>query len=144
MVSAVRRLGTSPIGGNPAGDVVIVDFNDYQCPYCKRTHPAMKSVVAADGKVIDHGVVGEFGLLLLFLDAKQPLSQAVAARAAAGWGGDRYVAWDNGDQTCLRANFVMDTQADTDQLASALREWAGHQPGATVQGSNPIILTTCG
>jgi protein-disulfide isomerase len=41
----------SPIGGNPNGDVVIVDFNDYQCPYCKRTHQAMKSVVAADGKV---------------------------------------------------------------------------------------------
>ena len=80
---------------------------------------------AADGKVIDHGVVGEFGLLLMFLDAKQPLSQAVAARAAGGWGGDRYVAWDKGDQTCLRANFVMDTQADTDQLVSALREWAG-------------------
>src|SRR4030081_1042254 len=40
-----------PIGGNPNGDVVIVDFNDYQCPYCKRTHQAMKSVVAADGKV---------------------------------------------------------------------------------------------
>jgi protein-disulfide isomerase len=41
----------SPIGGNPNGDVVIVEFNDYQCPYCKRTHQAMKSVVGADGKV---------------------------------------------------------------------------------------------
>ena len=45
------RDSDSPIGGNPNGDVVIVDFNDYQCPYCKRTHQAMKSVVAADGKV---------------------------------------------------------------------------------------------
>lgn len=34
-----------------SGDVVIVDFNDYQCPYCKRAHQALKSVVAADGKV---------------------------------------------------------------------------------------------
>lgn len=41
----------SPSGGNATGDVVIVDFNDYQCPYCKRAHQALKSVVAADGKV---------------------------------------------------------------------------------------------
>jgi protein-disulfide isomerase len=41
----------SPSGGNVDGDVVIVDFNDYQCPYCKRSHQALKSVVAADGKV---------------------------------------------------------------------------------------------
>src|SRR5438128_9523991 len=41
----------SPIDGNPTGDVVIVDFNDYQCPYCKRAHQAVKSVTSADGKV---------------------------------------------------------------------------------------------
>ena len=45
------RDADSPIGGNPNGDVVIVDFNDYQCPYCKRAHQAMKSVVGADGNV---------------------------------------------------------------------------------------------
>ncbi len=41
----------SPVAGNPNGDVVIVEFNDYQCPYCKRSYQAMKSVVGADGKV---------------------------------------------------------------------------------------------
>lgn len=41
----------SPIGGNPNGDVVMVEFNDYQCPYCKRAHQAVKSVTGADGKV---------------------------------------------------------------------------------------------
>lgn len=41
----------APFSGNGAGDVVIVDFNDYQCPYCKRAHLAVKAVAAADGKV---------------------------------------------------------------------------------------------
>src|SRR5947207_1668458 len=45
------RDADDPIGGNPSGDVVIVDFNDYQCPYCKRAHHAVNSVVGADGKV---------------------------------------------------------------------------------------------
>src|SRR5438105_2873364 len=35
------RDGTSPVGGNAAGDVTIVEFFDYACPHCKAAEPAM-------------------------------------------------------------------------------------------------------
>ncbi|TXH85551.1 MAG: DsbA family protein [Rhizobium sp.] len=41
----------APVLGNPKGDVTIVEFFDYQCPYCKKSHPDVASVVEEDGKV---------------------------------------------------------------------------------------------
>lgn len=34
--------------GNPAGDVTIVEFFDYQCGYCKRVHPTLTTLVQRD------------------------------------------------------------------------------------------------
>ena len=45
------RDAETPVGGNPNGNVVIVEFNDYQCPYCKRAYVAVKAVAKADGNV---------------------------------------------------------------------------------------------
>jgi protein-disulfide isomerase len=42
---------TAPVGGNKAGDVTIVEFFDYNCPYCKTVAPALKKAIEADGKV---------------------------------------------------------------------------------------------
>ncbi len=40
-----------PVLGNPKGDVTIVEFFDYQCPYCKLGHPDLMKTVEKDGNV---------------------------------------------------------------------------------------------
>jgi protein-disulfide isomerase len=37
-----------PIGGNPTGDVTIVEFFDTRCPYCRKLEPAMADLLARD------------------------------------------------------------------------------------------------
>lgn len=41
----------APTGGNPAGDLTIVAFLDYNCPYCKRTAPILARVTEEDGHI---------------------------------------------------------------------------------------------
>jgi len=40
-----------PVGGNPNGDATLVEFFDYNCPYCKRMAPVMTQAEAADPKL---------------------------------------------------------------------------------------------
>ena len=39
------NIGTSPILGNPNAPVTIVEFSDFQCPFCARFHPVLRDVL---------------------------------------------------------------------------------------------------
>jgi protein-disulfide isomerase len=41
----------SPIGGNPTGDVTIVEFFDYNCPYCRLVAPTLEELERTDPNV---------------------------------------------------------------------------------------------
>jgi protein-disulfide isomerase len=41
----------SGVAGNPQGDIAIVEWFDYNCPYCRKLQPELQQVVYDDGKV---------------------------------------------------------------------------------------------
>src|SRR5215472_1081085 len=49
--AAVLRDPEIPVAGNPDGDIAIVEWFDYQCPYCRKLEPELAQVVQDDGKV---------------------------------------------------------------------------------------------
>ena len=107
--------------------------------------PVSVTAPTADGSVIDRGVIGELGLDLMLerMVLRGEITDTTARTIAGGWAGDRYVAWDLNGQTCVRDRFVMNGTAAGPALLSALRQFAADHPGATVQGSGPILFTAC-
>jgi protein-disulfide isomerase len=71
---------TSPVGGNPKGDVTIVEFFDYNCGYCKRVFPTIKKLLAEDKNI--RYVFKEFPIL-------SPASELAARAALAAWRQDK-------------------------------------------------------
>ena len=53
--------GFSYVGGNPEGDITVVEFLDYQCGFCKRAFPAVEELINSDGNI--RFIVQEFPIL---------------------------------------------------------------------------------
>jgi len=43
--------GYSWVGGNPDGDITLVEFLDYRCGYCRRAFPEVTKLMHADGNI---------------------------------------------------------------------------------------------
>ncbi|MEL6690625.1 MAG: DsbA family protein [Pseudomonadota bacterium] len=39
------------VGGNPEGDITIVEFLDYRCGFCRRAFPEVEQLVSTDGNI---------------------------------------------------------------------------------------------
>lgn len=80
----VFRDPASPVGGNLAGDVMMVEFFDYNCPYCRKVGSAVRETMAGDLRL--RVVYKEFPIL-------GPNSMIAAKAALAAHRQDRYVAF---------------------------------------------------
>ncbi|PVA08991.1 hypothetical protein DC366_16400 [Pelagivirga sediminicola] len=47
----LERDPNAPVLGNPEGDVTVVEFFDYNCPYCKRAMSEVQGLLDADSNV---------------------------------------------------------------------------------------------
>jgi len=48
---AVLRDPEIPVLGNAKGDLTVVEYFDYQCPYCKKLAPEIAQVIKEDGNI---------------------------------------------------------------------------------------------
>ncbi|WP_424986192.1 DsbA family protein [Microbulbifer sp. S227A] len=77
---ALFNDGYSWVGGNPDGDITLVEFMDYRCGYCRRAKPEVAKLLAEDGNI--RLIVKEFPILG---DASVASSRfAIATRKVAG------------------------------------------------------------
>ncbi|MBV1887629.1 MAG: DsbA family protein [Parvibaculaceae bacterium] len=74
------------VGGNPNGDVSIVEFFDYNCGYCKQAMDAVMEVVEADGNI--RLVLKEFPIL-----SESSTIASEMAVAALKQGNDKYLTF---------------------------------------------------
>ena len=83
---AIFNDGYSFVGGNPDGDITLVEFLDYRCGYCKRAHGEVAELLQNDGNI--RWIVKELPILG---DASVLASRfAIAVKQVAG--GDSYKA----------------------------------------------------
>ncbi|MEP2027894.1 MAG: DsbA family protein [Paracoccaceae bacterium] len=78
--SAIFDDGYSWVGGNPEGDITLVEFLDYRCGYCRRAHGEVAELLESDGNirliVKELPILGEESLLAARF--------AIAAKQVAG------------------------------------------------------------
>ncbi|HEY4548439.1 MAG TPA: DsbA family protein [Pedomonas sp.] len=88
MLSNYREALQTPFpgaeAGNPKGDVILVEFFDYRCPFCRKSHNDLKRLIKEDANLR----VVYRDLPILDQEGSEPLSRraALASLAAARQG----------------------------------------------------------
>ena len=49
--SQLFKDATSPVSGNPNGDITVIEFFDYRCGVCKRVHPIVARLIKDDPNI---------------------------------------------------------------------------------------------
>lgn len=125
--SIIYNDPNSWVGGNPDGDITIVEFVDYRCSYCRKAHDEVAELIKSDGNI--RFVLKEFPIL----GEQSLISSRFAISVRALYGDDAYKAAHDKLIT-LRGDATPETLA---RLASDL----GHDPAAiAAQMEKPEVM----
>jgi protein-disulfide isomerase len=95
----VNVPGAAPSKGPAAAPVTLVEFSDYQCPFCKRAHETVEQVVAAYPNDVR----------LVFMDYPLPMhNRAAAAAEAARCAGEQSKYWEYANSLMREAGDLSD------------------------------------
>ncbi|WP_225030383.1 DsbA family protein [Xinfangfangia pollutisoli] len=115
------------VGGNPQGDITVVEFMDYRCGYCRKAYEETEELVKTDGNI--RFVLKEFPIL----GEQSLLSSQFALAVKMLYGEDAYKAAHDALIT-LRGDATPDTLAT---LATQL----GHDPAAVAaKMQDPAVM----
>ena len=142
--------GYSFVGGNPDGDITLVEFLDYRCGFCKRAHGEVAKMLESDGNI--RLIVKEFPIL-----GEQSLLAsrfAVATKQVAG--GDAYKGLTdalmtmNGDVTMrslrrMASTFGLDADAiearmDSDEVTMEIQRTRALAQRLQITGTPTFVL----
>lgn len=115
------------VGGNPEGDVTIVEFVDYRCSYCRKAHAEVLELVKSDGNIRlimkEYPILGEESLI----------SSRFAIAVLQLYGAEAYnIAHD--------ALITLRGDATPERLEK-LAEELGHDPGAILARMDEAAVT---
>lgn len=83
-VQALHEDGISYVGGNPDGDITMVEFLDYRCGYCRKAHTEVSELLKSDGNI--RLIVKEYPIL----GEDSTISSQVAVATLQTLGPDAY------------------------------------------------------
>ena len=114
------------VGGNPEGDITLVEFMDYRCGYCRKAYQEVEELVKTDGNI--RFVLKEFPIL----GEESLLSSQFAIAVRMLYGDEAY-------KTAHDALIALRGEATMDSL-SRLAQELGHDPAAVTgkMGSDEV------
>ena len=128
--------------------------------YLERDEPSLLalpdpvSALGADWRVVDEDTLGELQTAVLlanfdpgegFIGITGDIALPEAARnAAAGWDGDRFALWEDGERETLVWRSVWDTPQDARAFSRALAQFGNDRWNGLVNGESPdaVALVT--